>query len=70
MTLNIQLPGKRSPLPMPRVRRTPVTLVEVDDDMTFADDDEFGSHIYSAVRTDADHVLRIFLPSRRDATLH
>lgn len=69
MTLNIQLPGKRSPLPVPHVRRIPLTLVEVDDDVAFADDDEFGSHINAAVRNDRRQVLRIFLHSRRD-TIH
>ncbi|MET3926375.1 hypothetical protein [Devosia sp. 2618] len=69
MTLNIELPGKRSPLPMPHVRRATVTLVEVDDDVAFADDDTFGSHINAAVRNDRHQVLRTFLHSRRD-TIH
>lgn len=69
MTLNIELPGKRSPLPMPRIRKWPVTLVEVDDDVAFADDELFGSHINAAVRNDGSQVLRIFLHSRRD-TIH
>jgi hypothetical protein len=68
MTLKIELPGKRTPLP-PRVRRSLVTPREVDDDMAVADDDTFGTHVNSAVRCDTGIVLRIYLPSKRD-TIH
>lgn len=68
MSTNLEFPGKRSPLPS-RFRPALVTPREVDEDMTAADDDVFGSNIYSAIRCDSGDILRILLSSKRD-TLH
>lgn len=68
MTVNLEFPGKRSRLGS-CYRPAPVTPREVEDDMTFADDDVFGSNVKSSIRLDSRNVLRGLLPSKRD-TIH